>query len=75
MNCKEATALSVRRAEEKISVADQLRLKLHLFLCSYCKIFDRQNKLINILLQNRSNNKPLSTEEKEVLKSTIIKAK
>lgn len=71
MNCKKATALSVKSAEEKLNRSDRFKLAFHLFICSYCRIFDKQNKLINAALRKRSDYNTLTAEEKESLRIAL----
>lgn len=46
ISCKEATYLTSKLEEGKLSFSEKVKLKLHFALCSVCKIFSLQNKYI-----------------------------
>jgi len=71
ITCKEATMLSVKKAEIKLSFQDRFRLFIHLLVCKYCRLFDKQTKMINKLLSNWKADKKLSDLEKNSLQNLI----
>jgi hypothetical protein len=73
ITCKEATMLSVQKAEINISLSDRLRLFIHLLICQYCRLFNKQSKMIDKILSNWKTNKTLSTLEKNHLQTEIEK--
>jgi hypothetical protein len=42
MKCDEATKLASDRLDRGLSIPESLGLRLHLFGCDKCKLFDRQ---------------------------------
>jgi hypothetical protein len=46
ITCKEATTFISLKEERKLSLSQQIQLWLHLGICSLCKLFYRQNKII-----------------------------
>jgi hypothetical protein len=46
ITCKEATDFISRKEEGKLSLTQRLQLRMHLYICSFCKLFYRQNKII-----------------------------
>jgi hypothetical protein len=50
-NCLKATFLIEKKQTGKISLREQLELKIHLAGCSVCKTFERQSILINRMVQ------------------------
>jgi hypothetical protein len=46
-NCKQATLLSLKKEEGKISIIEKLKLSYHLLYCSSCKRFVKQSSTIN----------------------------
>jgi predicted anti-sigma-YlaC factor YlaD len=46
-NCKEATKLSLKREEQRLSVKERMQLRIHLLFCDACKNFVKQSALIN----------------------------
>lgn len=73
ITCKEATMLSVQKAEINISLSDKMRLFIHLLVCQYCRLFSKQNKMIDKLLSNWKIDKKLTTDQKTGLQSAIEK--
>lgn len=71
ITCKEATMLSVQKTEIKLSFSDRIRLFIHLIVCQYCRLFDKQMKLIDNIIANWKTDKKLSDIEKTQLQSII----
>ena len=69
ISCKQATTYIVKKEEGKISLYNRLQLWLHLGICGLCKLFMKQNKLINQSAGELDNhtNSSLSTEEKNTI--------
>jgi hypothetical protein len=73
ISCKEATMLSVQKAEINISLSNRARLFVHLLICQYCRLFDKQSKMIDKLLSNWKTDKKLTTDQKSALQFIIEK--
>jgi hypothetical protein len=73
ITCKEATMLSVQKVEISLSFSDRIRLFMHLIICQYCRLFDKQNKMIDKLLSNWKTDKKLSDIDKNHLQNIIEK--
>ncbi len=71
ITCKEATMLSVQKAEINLSFSDRFRLFVHLMICQYCRLFDKQTKMINKILSKWETDKKLSDIEKNTLQNII----
>lgn len=71
ITCKEATMLSVQKAEIKLSFSDRMRLFIHLLVCQYCRLFDKQTKMIDKIISNWKTDKKLSDLEKNSLQNII----
>ncbi len=71
ITCKESTMLSVKKAEIGISFQDRLRLMLHHFICKYCRLFDKQNKIVDKVLENWKVDKKLSEDQKKSIQQSI----
>ncbi len=65
--------LSVQKAEVKLSFSDRMRLFIHLLICQYCRLFDKQMKMIDKLISNWKTDKKLSEIEKDQLQIVIEK--
>jgi len=73
ITCKEATTFISLKEERKLSVKQQIQLWLHLGICSLCKLFYRQNKIITqhaARLQEHTQAE-LSPEEKTIMINKI----
>lgn len=71
ITCKEATLAIIKKEERKISIIERIRLLIHLAICKFCKLFEKQNKLISINLNNISIDDSLTDKEKEDLEKTL----
>ncbi len=52
--CKQATQLASAALDRKLSVAEQIQLRLHLAICSGCRNFSRQINLLRQISQRRA---------------------
>lgn len=73
ISCKEATMLSVQKAEITLSFTDRMRLFIHLLICQYCRLFDKQIKMIDTILSTWNTNKKLTNDQKTALQAIIDK--
>jgi hypothetical protein len=69
-NCKQATILSLKKEEGKISLNERLKLSDHLLYCKVCRNFIRQSHDINrsgkAISESLFTNPPFSlTEERK----------
>jgi len=53
-SCEEATKLTVKKGETKLTFSQRLRLKMHLLICDACRRFDIQNTWIDSQLSKMS---------------------
>jgi len=72
INCKEATTMISKKEEGKISFLERIQLWQHLLICSLCKLFMKQNKLITSVIREAEKKSAASLSEKE--KQQIIDA-
>ncbi len=42
LSCEQATYLSALQEERKLSISEQMRLRIHLWMCVFCRRFVRQ---------------------------------
>ena len=76
ISCKEAVEFILKKEEGKLSVWGQLRLWRHLAICSLCRIFSNQSKLINQALRQRKEKQyTLSDDEKEHIIRNVLDGK
>lgn len=58
ISCKKATQYILKREQGRLSIKKRLELWLHLGICSLCKLFFKQNAIINKSLQ-KSGDSPV----------------
>jgi hypothetical protein len=71
MSCKEATYLMGLKEEGKISMLNRMKLNMHTSMCSFCKRFEEQSKLIKEASPETKSNQPLPVEIEEQLEALI----
>ncbi|HLP31986.1 MAG TPA: hypothetical protein VK202_00860 [Bacteroidia bacterium] len=47
-NCKEATLLTVKSEEVKLSFPERVQLGIHLLYCSTCRRFKKESEKLNV---------------------------
>lgn len=47
LSCEDTTFLVVKNASKKLSLWDRMRMLMHLGMCKYCSLFEKQNKFID----------------------------
>ena len=55
-NCKKATFLIEKKLIGRITLREQLELRIHLFGCSVCRIYQGQTTKINEMIRQLFNN-------------------
>jgi len=67
ISCKKATYLLSKKEAQHLSFSEKVKLRLHLFVCSFCRLFEKQSKLIcsNASHAHQHNNAELSPASKE----------
>ncbi|MCO5251068.1 MAG: hypothetical protein M9949_06560 [Candidatus Kapabacteria bacterium] len=71
ITCREATLLSSKSEDMKISFGDILKLKMHLTMCKVCANFDTQVKFLMEAIKKIDSDVNLTKEEKEELKRML----
>lgn len=70
-NCKKATFLIEKRQLEKITIREELELKIHLAGCSVCRIFQQQSIIINQMVKSWINSSPQEKKLDENYKNQL----
>ncbi len=69
LNCDTATLLITRSEFEKLSCTDQIKLKMHLAGCKFCRRFKKQSEFISYALRHtptfRENDLPLRLNDQQ----------
>ena len=73
INCKEATLMVVLQECDHLPFKKRFALWIHLLICKYCKLFNKQSKQINDVLKKHASEKNLSLsfEKKQELTHLI----
>ena len=73
ISCKEAVEYILKKEEGKLTLMQRVSLWRHLTICSLCRIFSAQNKLINESAKVERTGQPkLSQQQKEEIVRNIL---
>jgi hypothetical protein len=50
-NCKQATFLIEKKSIKRLSFREAIELRIHLFGCSFCRLYKKQSRVINEMVQ------------------------
>lgn len=64
INCHQATFLISKREEGKLSFSERVHLAMHLAMCKFCKLFEKQTAFIAKQAKNFTSTTELSIEDK-----------
>ena len=76
-NCKQATQLTLKKEEGKISLTERVILFYHLLYCFSCRQFVKQSVLINVAVKQAADAElknpiyQLSEEKKKVIQHEL----
>lgn len=75
-NCHKATLLIEKKLIDKITFREEIELRIHLVGCSVCRIFGKQSRMINKMVQQlfhsaNNNNLHLDDNFKKELQERI----
>lgn len=71
-SCEDATRLTEKKLNQKISFLAQVRLDVHTSLCKACKNYQAQSQLIEESLKKNLHEDNLELIENDALKNKII---
>lgn len=54
-DCKRATFLIEKQQETALSFSEKIKLKVHLYGCSWCKTYGQQSKSMHLIIANFFN--------------------
>lgn len=76
ITCKDAVHFVLKNEEGKLTLHERLSLWRHLAICHLCRIFSRQNRLINrVMAQRKERYLTLEASEKEKMIEEILDKK
>lgn len=69
ITCKQSTEWVIKKEYKKLSVKENLQLLSHMAVCSFCRLFQKQNSLISKALYKTESKEifHLTSEEKKDL--------
>ena len=75
ISCEKATMLVCKREDSPLLFGDSFRLSIHLTICTACRLFAKQNNIINESLRNNTQNLDvkLPEEKKKQIKELLVK--
>lgn len=47
LSCKETSELIIKKETEDLKLYDRIRLMMHISMCKFCSLFEKQNVFIN----------------------------
>jgi len=71
ISCKKATYLISKKEEKAIGFFDSLKLRLHLGICSTCRLFKQQSWFIKINAKHSHSEFSLSNDAKEKMSAAL----
>jgi len=54
-NCKQATYLIEKKSAQRLSFRETVELRIHLYGCSFCRLFSKQSAVINNMVKELFN--------------------
>lgn len=61
LSCHQATLLMTKNEYQKLSLTENMQLKMHLMGCKFCRAFDKQNKILTDKI-NKIHTHPVDLE-------------
>lgn len=71
LSCEQATLLMELQENQQTTAIQNIRLKLHLIICKYCKIYSKKMKLMNQFFRSKSPKNSYDIDKIETLKERI----
>jgi len=71
ISCESATLFVSKKEEHKLSLRERFQLLIHLAVCKFCRLFEKQNRFLLHQLKHASTSVSLSESEKETLQIKI----
>lgn len=65
ITCKDATLAIIKKEEKKLTFSERVKLAVHLFICEFCKLFEKQNRFLSNNIKNISLKDSLTSDELE----------
>ena len=74
ITCREATMFSIMKEERSLPFSERIKLFIHLLICEFCRLFERQHKFISLQMKNLHTHEALTDLEKDNMQHLIESA-
>lgn len=71
ISCKKATYLVSKKEEGKLSWIESIQLRSHMTICSLCRLFEQQSKLIAKHAKHMHGETPLPEDQKKKIEQAL----
>jgi len=71
ISCKKATYLVSKKEEGKLNLIERIQLRSHMAICSLCRLFEEQSKLIAKHAKHMHNEPTLSEDQKKKMEQAL----
>ncbi len=71
IKCKEATALVLKKESSSLPLQDRFRLWMHLIICSWCRLFVKQNRMLHTAMSQEGPHVKLDPEFKKKIEESL----
>lgn len=71
INCRNATMLTAKKEEGKLNFAENIKLTLHISMCSFCRRFEKQSRTIASESKVVSGDAELSASAKQRIQEIL----
>ena len=65
ISCKEATAYILKKEEHRLSFKQRVQLWIHLAMCSFCKLFMKQSRILSEAAKHLPEDSTVSLSESD----------
>lgn len=74
ISCKEASLLSAKNEDGKLTLGEKFRLRLHIMICKVCQVVQKQNKFVIDHAKNVDSRivDKLTAEEKDEIAKKVF---
>lgn len=70
--CKDVTMLLSKKEEARLSLPQMIKLRMHLAMCRFCKMFEKQNaSMVRYLRDAGFNTPPMSEDRKKKIQEEL----
>lgn len=71
ISCKKATYLVSKKEEGKLNWIESIQFRTHMAICSLCRLFEQQSKLISKHAKHMHSDASLSEDQKKKMEQSL----